>query len=243
MMIKDIYVLQSVAPIKLVKRPSVKTLEFLNNLIKTKGLEDFIILTREQFKLPKKGAEILPLVGTNLYDLGDVIVNAYKLIVDSFVRDTGLPQEYTLEIFLLVVFNSIVDLRYFKCEPSNPHEFIFGRRKIADKMWEYSHEVGAVIIPFDISKTKLKKWIDLNWESITADMNNNFTTNPIILGTHKNLLLEEEISHLKDVDNKSFTEIFKIFKEKYPKDRWKLSRITKIYYDARQRNNLVAKVK
>ena len=74
-------------------------------------------------------------------------------------------------------------------------------------------------------------------------MDNNFTTNPFILRIHKNLLLEEEISRLKEIERKSFTEILKIFKQKYPQDNWKLSRITKIYYDARQRQNLADKTK
>jgi len=238
MKLSDVVILKGITPVKLVKTPSVKTLEFLNNLIKTKGIEEFIISTRRQYKIKEEGLDIHKLVGVNLYELGDTNINAFKIIADEYVRSTGMPIEQALEIFLLVLFNAIIDLRYFKSSPSAPNEFVFGRRKIADKMWEYPHEVGAIILPFDISKTKLKKWIDTNWESIGEEMVNNFTSDPFILGIHENLLYEEEIRQLKDKEGKSFTQVTNILVGKYPKDKWKLSRVKKVYYDARQRETL-----
>ncbi|KKS03554.1 MAG: hypothetical protein UU64_C0002G0103 [candidate division WWE3 bacterium GW2011_GWF2_41_45] len=234
----DIVVLRSVNPIKIVNRPSVKTLEFLNNLIRTKGIEEFIENARRQYKISDAGLDIRKLVGVNLYDLGDTNINAFKIIADEYVRSTGMPSEQALEIFLLVMFNAIIDLKYFKSAPSDPNEFVFGRRKIADKMWEYSHEVGAIIVPFDVSKTKLKKWIDTNWKLISEDMINNFTSNPFILGIHENLIYEEEIRELKEEKGKSFAQVTEILQGKYPKDKWKLSRVKKVYYDARQRETL-----
>jgi len=238
MRISDITVLKSVSPISIAKKSSSKTIEFVNNLIKSKDLENFVLETRNKFNISEKGMDITKFIGMDLYALGDVNINAFKLIVDGFVTSTGLPQEYALQIFLLILFNSIIDLKYFKHEPSVPHEFVFGRRNISDKMWEYKHEVGALIVPFDISKTKLKKWIDEQWDSIVDDMDNNFTKNPFVLKVHKNTLLEEEITVLKDIDNNTFKEITNILKQKYPKQKWYESKVKKLYYDLKQRNYL-----
>lgn len=239
MKISDITILTGVSPVKVSKRPSKKTLEFLNKLIIIKGLNDFVTLSRQQYGIPEQGLDIKPLIGYDLYAVGGVVINAYKLIVDEFVKRTGLPSEYTLEIFLVVVYNSIIDLKYFKTEPAEPIGFIFGRKEISIKMWNLQHEVGAIIIPYNASKTLVKKWLDKYWDGITDNMDNNFTDNPYVLTIHNNLLFEEEINNLKNGEGKSFTEITKLLIDKYPKEHWKVSRVKKIYYDVKMRNDLL----
>ena len=46
------------------------------------------------------------------------------------------------------------------------------------------------------------------------------------------------LRELKEEKGKSFAQVTEILQGKYPKDKWKLSRVKKVYYDARQRETL-----
>lgn len=237
MKIVDVVVLKSLKPITISEKKSDETLEFLHRLFnQTKFIEEIYQL-REQHSIPKHGLDIKPLIGNDIYKIGNAYINAMKVLAEEFSIKTGLSEEYALQIALLIFYNAVVDVTKFKSSIEPEIEFIFGRSNISNKMWEYNHEVGALIFPFHASKNKIIAWLNNNWDTVVNESANNFTNRKFIQATHKNILKEEEIRLLKS-QGKSISEIVKIFNKKYPEEKWYPSKIKKIHADEKQRISL-----
>lgn len=237
MKICEIVVLESLKPIKIANDVCDETYEFLHNLLNLTGFEEYVVQERLRYGVSKNGLDIHKELGKDLYNLGNNYINSFLVVVNEFSRRTGLSEDYPLQIALLVFYNAIVDVKKFK-KPVEPQiEFIFGKENISNKMWKYDKEVGALIFPFQTSKTRVLNWITDNWDLIVEESAHNFAPNTFIQRTHKNILIEEEIRLLKD-EGKSYTEIVKIFKEKYPDEKWYPSKIKKIHADEKQRVEL-----
>jgi len=237
MKIKDIFILKSLNPIEIEKNPSDASYEFLHKLISDKKFTHEIIKRRLELGIPENGLDIKKEFGKNFYSINDRVLDALKLIGQQFSIDTGDNEEYLLQIILIFFYNSILEVTKMKPDKTYPIEFVFGNQRIFNRAYSYKRQVGAIFIPFNISKTRLKKWLDSNWNKMTDDMANNAFTNVYTDRIHKNIIKEEEIREFKE-QGKSVYQIAKIFKVKYPDERWYPSKITKIYLDEKQRLEL-----
>lgn len=224
-------------PIKLANKKNPETLEFLHNLLNLTDFDTEVVKLREQCGIPKAGLPVKALIGKNLYSIGNLYLNSIQIIVNEFTKNTGLSEDYALQIALIVLYNSIVDIKNFKLSPEPRIEFVFGKENISNRMWKYNKEVGALIFPFQTSKTKIKEWLDENWDSVVTESSYNFTSNKFIQNVHKNILKEEDIKILKS-EGKSISQIVEIFKKKYPNEKWYPSKIKKIHADEKQRIEL-----
>jgi len=237
MKISDVTILKSLNPIEVEPSPSNNSYEFLYDLQNNKKFIKGLDSIRKEYGVPDTGFDINKELGKNLYTLNNNYLLGLKLIAQNFSKSTGDNEDYLLQILLLIFYNSILEVTKIKSNEVFPIEFVFGRKRISDRMWDYDKEVGSIIIPFNITKTALKKWIDDNWESMCNEMSNNFTANPMIQRIHKNIIKEEEIKELKE-SGKSISQIVELFKKKYPYEKWYPSKIKKIHSDEKQRIEL-----
>lgn len=237
MKIKEVTILRSLNPIEREDAPSDNSYEFLHNLQNNKEFIKNLSLKRKEYGIPETGFDINKELGKNLHSLNNNYLLGLKLIAQDFSKSTGDNEDYLLQILLLIFYNSILEVTKIKSNEVFPIEFVFGRRRVSDRMWDYNKEVGSIIIPFNITKTALKKWIDDNWDSMCNEMSDNYTANPTIQRIHKNILKEEEIKELKE-SGKSISQIVEIFKNKYPHEKWYPSKIKKIHADEKQRIEL-----
>ncbi len=237
MKIAEIDILKSLNPIEKENTPSDASYEFLHTLQNNNEFIKDLELKRKEYGVPEKGFDINKELGKNLSSINNNYLLGLKLVAQDFSKSTGDNEDYLLQILLLIFYNSILEVTKIKSSEIFPLRFVFGRRRVSDSMWDYDKEVGAIIVPFNVSKTALKKWIDDNWNSMCDEMSSNFTANSTIQRIHKNIIKEEEIRELKQT-GKSNSQIVEIFMKKYPDEKWYLSKIKKIHADEKQRIEL-----
>lgn len=237
MKLADITILKSISPITILEPPSPKTKEALAMFLSDPRFILYVEKTRKMYNQPENGIDIKPFIDHNFNDLpyvnNEFVLPALNILADVMRREVGLADDFTQQLMLLIFFNAIIDVEYFDGFISQPIQFLLNRSVIASEMFKYPHEVGAILIPFNISQNKLVGWIEDNWENIKKQMDDNLTTNPYMLKTHRNTELALEIIDLKDKQKKTFKEVASILTDKYPDDprvcadEW----VKKIYYD------------
>jgi hypothetical protein len=240
MTIKDITILESLSPITILNKPSDKTTEVLAKMVSDQQFIDYVVKTRRIYNQPVGGIDIKPFVGYNFKDLpyvnNEFVLPALQLLTDMMRQEIGLADDFTNQMMLLIFFNACIDVEYFDGFVSHPIQFLLNRSVISAELYKYNHEVGAIIIPFNVSKNSLMKWINNNWPNIEKQMDNNLTTNPYLLRSHKNTELALEILDLKDKQHKTFSKIATILTDNHPEDKRVCSEewVKKIYYDYKQ---------
>lgn len=240
MKINDITILKSVEPIIVLDKPNPKTLEHLVKLINNETFSIYIDTLRTQNNLPKEGINIKELTGKNFSELPPINNSLSKLSFEYIAHELstkmGISDDFNLNMLLLLFFNAFIDIDYFEGFITSPIEFVIGRKNIAVSTYDYAHEVGAIIIPYNVSQNTLVKWIEENWKSIQEQMNKNITFNPYLLRLHKNTEIASEIVSLKDKEHKTFKEISDILTNKYPDNEYAPDGewVKKVYYDYKE---------
>lgn len=236
----DICILKSTEPLTFIENPSKETFEYLAKLSQNSEFSEFIKTTRSQFGITDKGLDIKPYVGQNLYDLPYVsnqfVISALQIVVNDLKGKLGFSDDFIPQLILLVFFNAIVDVKHFEGFITKPIQFILGKKHIASEMFHYPYEVGAILIPFNISQNKLGKWIKDNWATIKKQMDENLTANPYILRMHKNTEIGMEIVEMRDEQKLSFPKITNLLSKKYLEDERTTSEewVKKIYKDYKE---------
>lgn len=250
MTLKDITVLKSINPITVLNHPSKKTIEYLAKLLQEPEYNNFLKIIHLHGNIPEEGFDIKKYIGKNFFKIpafnNKLILYSLQNTAHDLSKNVGLSDDFNTQILLLLFFNAFIDVEFFDGYITTPVQFILGKKNITSQLFDYPQDVGAIIIPFSMSKTSLIKWIrdDRNWKNIQDQIDNNLTTNPYLLRLHKNTELALEIVDLKDNKKLTFSKISNLLSDKYPDDdRLKSENgIKKIYYDYKEMwNKLVNK--
>jgi hypothetical protein len=238
---KDIVYLKSVTPITVINKPSKKTIEYMAKMLQDfnsefGSIEEF----RSKLNIPEKGLDIKPFIGKNFSDIpgfdNELAVYALKSQVNQIRSEFGLSNDFIDQLLLLFYFNAFIDVEYFEGFITQPINFTVGKKNIAASMFDYSQEVGAIVIPFHISQNKLIQWIEKNWQTISKQMDEYLTEDPYMMRMHKNTELALEIFQLKEKEKLSFSEITNYLSDKYPVNEQVTSEewVKKQYYQYKQ---------
>lgn len=249
MTIKDISILKSLDPITVLDDPNPKTIEYLAKLLQEPKFNEFLDVLHAQGNVPPGGISINAFLGQNFSDLppirNELIRSTLESTSHQLCQSIGLSDDFIIPLLLLIFFNAFIDVDYFEGFITAPIQFILGRKQIASSMFDYPHEVGAIVIPFNMSQRTLVKWIESkeNWESIQKQMDENLTPDPYLLRLHINTEIAVEIVELKDRQGKSYKEVADYLSEKYPdNNRVKDSEwVKKIYRDYKEMWNSLTK--
>lgn len=238
--IRRITYLKSITPITVLDTPSKKTVEYMAKLLqdfeKMGSLEEM----RKKLNIPEKGIDIKLFIGKNFSDIpiinNELVLSAFQNHVNTLSQPLGLSDNFLEQILLLFLFDAFIDVEYFDAFITQPIKFVVGKRNISDAMYDYSHEVSAIIVPFNVSQNKLNEWLRENGKDIDKQMEDNLPNDPYNLRLHDNTEIALEIVELKDKKKLSFIEITDLLSMKYPNDKritgeeW----IKKNYYQYKQ---------
>jgi hypothetical protein len=234
----EIRYLKSLNPIEFVEKPSKETLEFIAKFIQNPHYKEFIEKIRKQSGFPETGIDLLPFVGKNFDNLpleqSILFRDSLYLLADNLRAKMNLPKSFLQQVYLVVFFNSIVDVSFYEGFVSDRVDFAVTKKQISTRLFDFEHEVGAIFIPYNLSFNIFEKQAKEIWEKLQKEMDENLTDNPYELRLHKNTELAMEITDLKDNQDMSFPEITdKIYNDSDGKDE-KLAKeeyIKKLYYE------------
>lgn len=233
-------ILSSTSPITTAQNPSPKTIEFLAKMFTDNATSKELCLIRMQFKLPENGFDITPHIGQNLKDISPInnefVFQSLEIVANELGCKFGLGYGFAEAFMLLIFFNAFLDVESIEAFTTQSINFIVGKKNISGELFAYPQEVGAILIPYNISQNRLISWIKENWDKIGKGMEENLSTNPYVLKMHKNTGLALEIINLKEEEKRSFSKIATILSAKYP-DNDKLPSeeyIKKLYYDYKE---------
>ena len=184
MIIKDITILKSLSPITILDKPSKKTIEFLAKIVQEPTFHEYVQAIRGMNNFPKDGIPINKFEGKNFKELpvfnNSLVRLAFENTMHDFCKDLGLSDDMNENMMLLFIFNAFIDIEYFEGFITKPIQFLLGRKNISSAMFDYDYEVGAIIIPFNLSQNTLVKWIEnkANWAKIQQQMDDTLTKNP-----------------------------------------------------------------
>lgn len=230
--------LKSLNPIKLVEKPSRETQELVARLVNNPEFKEFIRLLRTTYKFPEDGLDLTPFVGKNFDDLPIEKAKILKISLYVFANELivrmNLNPEFLQQIYLLVFFNSFIDLRYFDGLFSDKVDFAVTKKESVCKIMDYKHEVATFIIPYNIKYEEFKKQSKKLWNTMQDEMDKHLSKDPYKNKLHDNTELAMRIIELKEKDKLTFSQITnKIYMESDGKDE-KLSKesyIKDTYYD------------
>lgn len=230
--------LKSLNPIEISEKPSKETLELAAKLINNPEFKEFIKLLRTAYKFPENGLDLKPFVGKNFDDLPIEKAETLKLTLSLFASELitrmNLNPEFLNQIYLLVFFNSFIDLKYFEGLFSDKVDFAVTKTEAVCKIMGYKHEVATLIIPYNIKYEEFKKQTKKLWNKMQDEMDKNLSTDPYKIKLHENTELAMKITQLKEIDKLTFKQITeKLYSESDGKNE-KLSKeeyIKDVYFD------------
>lgn len=234
----EIRYLKSLNPIEFLDKPSKETVEFIAKFIQNTHYKDFIGKIRKQSNFPEAGIDLAPFTGKNFDELpleqSILFGDSLYLLADNLRVKMNLPKSFLPQVFLVVFFNSIVDVNYYEGFVSDRVDFAVTKKSISARLFDFEHEIGAIFIPYNLTFNTFEKQAKEIWEKLQKEMDENLTDNPYELRLHKNTELAMKITELKDNQNMSFPEITdKIYTESEGTDE-KLAKeeyIKKLYYE------------
>jgi hypothetical protein len=222
MKIHGFTILKSVSPVEILDHPSPKTIEAIGKLINNPQYSQFRENVRKVNNVPENGFDINMLIGQNLYEhpimKNEQINYAMDLLISMLKKQMDLSKEFAPQLYLLFFFNAFIDIEYFHGFISKPIQFILTKKKIAPALFDIDHEIGAILIPFSITRRQFDKWLDEHWDDMTDQKSKNIPVDPYVVKIHKNTVLGWEIIELKDKQEFSYSKISSILTDKYPDD-------------------------
>lgn len=238
MVLTDIRYIKSLNPLEFLEKPSKETLEHLPKLLENPNFVDIVHQIRLYYNFPETGIDLTPFLGQNFFDLvtekNEILRDALYLNADNLRIRMNLHPSFTQQLYLLMYFNSIIDIDYYDGFITDTVDFAVTKKEIVSKLLDYKHEVATVFIPYNLSLNAFNKATKEIWDRLQEDMDKNLTDNPYELRLHKNTELALEITRLRENSKKSFAEIAQeIYSKSDGKDE-KLSDekyIQKLYYD------------
>lgn len=238
MVINEIKYLKSLNPIEFLDKPVKETLEYLPKLLENPNFVDFVKQMRIYYKYPETGIDLKPFVGLNFFDLvtekNEILRDALYLSADNLRTLMNLHPSFTQQLYLLMFYNSIIDIDYYEGFITDTVDFAVTKKQIISKLLDYKHEVATVFIPYNLSFNAFSKATKEIWNKMQDEMDKNLTDNPYELRLHKNTELAIEITRLRENENKTFAEISQELYAKSTGENDSISDekyIKKLYYD------------
>lgn len=238
MVLTDIKYIKSLNPLEFLDKPSKETLEYLPKLLEDQNFVDIIHHIRLYYNFPKTGIDLIPFIGLNFFDLvtekNEILKDALYLNADNLRIRMNLHPSFTQQLYLLMYYNSIIDMDYYDGFIADTVDFAVTKKQIISKLMDYKHEVATVFIPYNMSFNAFNKAIKEIWNKLQDDMSSNLSDNPYEIRLHKNTELALEITRLRENDNKTFAEISQELYSKYGEKDERLSDekyVKKLYYD------------
>lgn len=238
MELRDIKYLKSLNPIEFLNKPSKVTVEFLAKFTKDPSFVALIKQMRSYYNYPENGIDLKPFIGKNFSDTlteeNILLKDTLYLNADRLRERVGLNSDFTQQLYLLIYFNSFIDVDYYEGFITDKVDFAVTKKQIIPKLLDYKQEVATIFIPYTMSFNTFIKQAKEVWNNLQDEIDKNLTDNPYELRLHKNTELAVEISRLKDTENKTFSEISQELFSKSDGTNEKLSDekyIKKLYYD------------
>lgn len=238
MELRDIKYLKSLNPIEFLDKPSKVTVEFLAKFTKDPNFVALIKQMRSYYNYPETGIDLTPFVGKNFSDTlteeNVLLKDTLYLSADRLRENVGLNSDFTQQLYLLIYFNSFIDVDYYEGFITDKVDFAVTKKQIIPKLLDYKQEVATIFIPYTMSFNTFIKQAKEVWNNLQDEIDKNLTDNPYELRLHKNTELAVEITRLKDTENKTFSEISQEIFSKTDGTNEKLSDekyIKKLYYD------------
>ncbi|NMB70391.1 hypothetical protein GYA27_04295 [candidate division WWE3 bacterium] len=234
----EITYLKSLNPIELVEKPTKETIELVAKLVNNPKFKEFIKLLRTAYKFPDNGLDLKPFVGKNFDDLPIEKAETLKLSLNLFAGELitrmNLNPEFLNQLYLLVFFNSFIDLKYFEGLFSDKVDYAVTKKESVCKIMDYKHEVATFIIPYNIKYEEFKRQTRKLWNTMQDEMDEHLSTDPFKIKLHENTELAMKITRLKEEENMTFKQITeKLYSESDGKNE-KLSKeeyIKDVYFD------------
>lgn len=209
--------LSSISPVKIKEKPSDKSVQVVSALYSDPVTSQLISEFRTVYKKEIESLDIK--VGEDLKTNEEFNLLLKKLIIplgQNTVEQLGFHPDLIENIALLTVFNAFIDLEDINIKLDYDIEFLANKDEIASKFWKYPYEIAAIIIPYNATRRQVKQFIDKNGKEMDEKINYNLSNRLRFSHIYKNSLIASEIIHLKDYENKSFSEISTILTDKYP---------------------------
>lgn len=210
--------ISSLNPLRICQNPDPDVLKYFDTLTNDDGFKQAQSVLHSY--LPQLSSfSIKTVEGKNLLEHPLFQDHQLKAIWEQTAGATlhlGKVSSFT-DIYLLVQYFNLcyTDLQKFEVQDIDLH-FARNRQEIQEISNNYpSEKLTALFIPFNLSKTRVKQWIDENWNSIQDDISElpNFNAHYI----PKNLEPGYEITNLR-AQEKTFEEISEIMYERHPDD-------------------------
>ena len=235
MELNDLKFLKSLNPIEFVDKPSKETTEFVAKFVNNPEYKDLIVKLRVYAKFPETGLDLTPFVGVNFDRLPleqtILLKDSLYIYVDNLRERMGLPENFNQQIYLLLFFNTIIDVDWYEGFISEKVDFAVTKKQTVSKLFDYKHEVGVIFIHYNVSFNVFKKQVKKIWKNLQTDMNNNLPSNPYTLRLHQNTELAMKITHLKEEKELTFLKISEnIFPENHPRFGDEVY-VKKLYYE------------
>lgn len=236
-------ILKSLNPLAINENPSEKMLQFAHMWIASPPVVEMRKYLAPLWKLPPQGFDITPYLGKN-FDEIEYFQNPYYAMLtiglpDSILKKYNLTDAWTKLMVLTIYFNAVLDVEVNQGFVEGfPITFAVGKKAITNKLFDLGEdEAIGLLLPFQISKAQLHKWIDEHWEEIDAAMDNDFVKDIPWLETMKNWGLGKEIDELKQ-HGFTYKKIADILSDKYPHDERvcdidQIKKIHKRYLDSK----------
>jgi len=236
MKIKGITILKSYNPVVIKEKPSKRTIEDVAKLASNPQFVEMRKLMRKVYGLPENGYDLSKLKPSNDKRVEDKIaMTKYTLILGaSALRGkVDLADDFIPQLLLMFFFNAIIDFDDFKGFVSRPIRFIVGKANIASAMFNYPYEIGAILLPYSVTKNKFKDWVKENWSPMMSEIEK-LPDDPMGGRIHKKWLLALDIIHMRDQKKRmSFPDIAAKLIDMYPDDDKVTDEayVKKVYFD------------
>jgi len=235
---RNLHFLKSLNPIEFLEKPSKESVDFVQKILNTPDFIDFLTNIRAKYNFPDEGMDLTQFTGKNFDEIPlentEILKTTLYFLADTLRKRLNLATDFTQQIFLLLFFNSIIDVKYYEGFITDKIEFVVTKKQITSKLFDFKYEVGAILVPFNMSFNMFIKQVKPLWKDMQDEMNKNLTVNPYEIKVRKNTELAVEIIRLKDKENMTFPEIAdKLYSasdgtnEKLGKEEY----IKKLYYE------------
>lgn len=235
MELRDLKFLKSINPIEFLDKPNKETIEFVAQFLNNTEYKDLIVKIRTNANFPETGLDLTPFIGMNLADLPleqtILLRDSLYLLANNLRVRMNLPESFTQQVYLLVFFNTIIDVDWYEGFISDKVEFAVTKQQIVSKLFDYKHEVGAIFIPYNLSFNNFMKQAKEVWKKLQTEMDSNLTDNPYELRIHQNTELAMKITTLREEEKLTFSKIAEtVFPENHPRFGDELY-VKKLYYE------------
>lgn len=198
-------------PFEKVNKPTEYTRAFLTMLLDDPFFQETVIDVRQEMGINKNGLNSSKII-LNKQFLKLSKHRAVKSFIDYFLSVYRLPEPYTFQLFLLIIYNSFIDSNHLE-----DAGIMYSSYK-GDMNYKFAQEskksYGSIYIFSKVTKKEFIQWINKNWRFIESEMNTFLPEIPTAGSKYKNLYIAKEIDELKNL-GKSYQEIADILSVKY----------------------------